>query len=132
MVVTCSAPAAPPVRMAGEGCGALAGAGAGAGAAAGAARGGCYLARVELTDALGGLAKLLTLLGREIFELTYLDRETFEKIVDLVDLVAAQTDRKGDGVDGVEGGGGVIRAIHPATLPPPFVHGGTSRARSRR
>ena len=72
---------------------------------------------VQLTDALGRLAKLLPLLVRKILELANLDRESLEKLVDLVDVVALETDLEGHRVNGVERRECVVRAVHAATLP---------------
>ena len=74
-------------------------------------------ARVELADAFGRLTQLLALLLGEVLQLANLDREPFEELVDLVDVVALQADLKGHRVDGVEGRVCVIRAVHAATLP---------------
>ena len=55
-----------------------------------------------MADTFGRLSQLLALLLSEVLELANLHRQTFQELVDLVDVVPLQADLKGDGVDGVK------------------------------
>jgi hypothetical protein len=55
-----------------------------------------------LVDPFTGLAQLLALLLDQFFQLVDLARESFEEVVDLVDVVAANPDLEGHRIDGVQ------------------------------
>ena len=77
-----------------------------------------HLTTLELIDSFARLTQLLAHLVQLVFQLTSFERDPLQELIDLVDVIALESDFECHRVNGVEGRKSVIRTIHAVTIPP--------------